>query len=60
MVAPHVAMFGEEYLVLLAQAEAEGFGASVVPEPAAISLIGLGAVGLLGRRRAAAERDAEL
>ena len=47
----HVAMFGEEYLVLLAAAEAEGFGASVVPEPAAISLIGLGAVGLLGRRR---------
>jgi hypothetical protein len=51
MVALHVAMFGEEYLVKLAQAEAEGFGASVVPEPAAMSLIGLGAIGLLGRRR---------
>ncbi len=51
MVAAHVAMFGEEYLVKLAAAEADGFGASVVPEPAAISLVGLGALGLLGRRR---------
>jgi hypothetical protein len=51
MVAAHVAMLGEEYLVLLAKAEADGFGASVVPEPVAISLIGVGAVGLLGRRR---------
>ena len=30
---------------------AEGFGASVVPAPTPISLIGLGAAGLLGRRR---------
>ena len=51
MVAAHVAMFGEEYLVKLAQAEAEGFGASVVPEPGALSLVGLGATALLGRRR---------
>ena len=50
MVAAHVAMFGEEYLVKLAQVEAEGFGA-VVPEPEALSLIGLGAIGLLRRRR---------
>jgi hypothetical protein len=51
MVAAHVAMFGEEYLVKLAQAEAEGFGAGVVPEPAALTLMGLGAIGLLNRRR---------
>jgi hypothetical protein len=57
MVAAHVAMFGEEYLVLLAQAEAEGFGASVVPEPTVISLVGLGALGLLGRRRRTTRRS---
>jgi hypothetical protein len=49
MVAQHVAMFGEEYLVKLADVEANGF--EVVPEPGALSLIGLGAIGLLGRRR---------
>jgi autotransporter-associated beta strand protein len=53
MVAAHVALFGDEYLDKLARAEAEGFGASVVPEPssvaAAFALIG----GLLVRRRRA-------
>ena len=49
MVEQHVAMFGEEYLAKLADVEANGF--EVVPEPGALSLLGLGAVGLLGRRR---------
>jgi len=53
MVAAHVAMFGEEYLVKLAAVEAEGFGASVVPEPAMFGVIGASAVALLARRRRA-------
>jgi hypothetical protein len=51
MVALHAAMFGEEYLVKLAQAESERFGASALPEPGTISLIGLAAVGLVRRGR---------
>jgi len=50
MVAKHVAMFGEEYLVKLAEVEANGV-TTAVPEPGALSLVGLGAIGLLGRRR---------
>jgi MYXO-CTERM domain-containing protein len=49
MVAAHVAMFGEGYLVLLAQAETDGFGASVVPEPGAMGLLGMAAA--LGLRQ---------
>ena len=52
MVAAHVAMFGEEYLVKLAEVEANGF--EVVPEPGALSLLGLGAFGVLARRRRSA------
>src|SRR5687768_16195689 len=51
MVALHVAMFGEEYLVKLAAADAEGFGASVVPEPAGLAITLL--LGWTTRRRRA-------
>jgi hypothetical protein len=47
MVALHVEQFGEGYLEMLAAYEA----GAAVPEPGALSLIGLGALGLLGRRR---------
>ena len=42
-------MFGEEYLVKLAEVEANGF--EVVPEPGALSLIGVAAMSMLSRRR---------
>ena len=48
MVALHASMFGDEYLVKLAQVEAEGF-ASMVPEPSSALL--LLAVPLLAVRR---------
>jgi hypothetical protein len=43
-------MFGEEYLVKLAEVEANGF-TTAVPEPGAVSVLGMGIFGLLGRRR---------
>jgi hypothetical protein len=49
MVALRAAMFGDEYLVKLARAESNGFGA--VPEPTGLGVVGLGAVGVLARRR---------
>jgi hypothetical protein len=52
MVAAHAAMFGDEYLVKLARAEADGFGASVIPEPASACVLATAWGGvLLGRRR---------
>src|SRR5688572_8917184 len=52
MVQLHRAMFGEEYLVKLALAESEGFGATVVPEPVSAGLLATacGCV-VLGKRR---------
>ena len=50
MVALHAAQFGEEYLAKLADVEANGI-TTAVPEPGALSLAALGAVGLLARRR---------
>lgn len=49
MVAQHVAMFGEEYFVKLAEVESNGF--TVVPEPMSVTLLGIASVGTLRRRR---------
>jgi hypothetical protein len=49
MVALHAAMFGDAYLVKLAEAEANGF--TTVPEPGAVALMGLTTTWTLLRRR---------
>jgi hypothetical protein len=52
MIALHSEMFGDEYLEKLAYAEANGFGATVVPEPhSATAVGGLAACAALARRR---------
>jgi hypothetical protein len=50
MIALHTEMFGADYVEKLAIAEAEGF-AALVPEPGAMSLVGLSAAAMLRRRR---------
>lgn len=51
MVAVHAEKFGDDYLVKLAAAEADGYGSTVVPEPAATTIIGLGTLLMLRRKR---------
>jgi hypothetical protein len=58
MVALHVEMFGEEYLTLLAAAEAGGF--QIVPEPSGGLLLGGVLSGLLLRRTTAAPNNQSL
>jgi hypothetical protein len=51
MIALHTEMFGQSYVEKLAYAQEHGWVAASVPEPGALSLVGLGALGMLGRRR---------
>src|SRR5688500_13939513 len=51
MIALHTEMFGQSYLDKLAYASEHGWVAASVPEPGALSLVGLGAMAMLGRRR---------
>ena len=50
MVALHAMMFGQGYVEKLAEVEADGFGATR-PRAGGLTSLGLGAAGLLGRRR---------
>jgi hypothetical protein len=52
MIARHTEIFGDEYVQKLAYAEAAGFGATFVPEPAALGmLIATGMLLVRSRRR---------
>jgi autotransporter-associated beta strand protein len=51
MIALHTEMFGQSYVEKLAYAQEHGWVAASVPEPGALSLVGLGAMAMLGRRR---------
>jgi hypothetical protein len=51
MIALHTEMFGDEYIEKLAYAQANGFGATLVPEPGAMGLVGIAASVALRRRR---------
>ena len=51
MIALHTAMFGEEYVEKLAYAQANGFGATLVPEPSGLSVLAVGALAMRRRRR---------
>jgi hypothetical protein len=51
MIALHTEMFGQSYVEKLAYASEHGWVAASVPEPGALSVLALGAAGLLARRR---------
>jgi hypothetical protein len=51
MIALHTEMFGQSYVEKLAYAQEHGWVAASVPEPGALGLVGMGAMGLLSRRR---------
>jgi hypothetical protein len=53
MIALHTEMFGQSYLDKLAYASEFGWVAASVPEPGALSLVGVAALGLFARRRRA-------
>jgi hypothetical protein len=53
MIALHTEMFGQSYVEKLAYASENGWVAASVPEPGALSMIGLAAMGVLRRRRRA-------
>jgi autotransporter-associated beta strand protein len=51
MIALHTEMFGQSYVEKLTYASENGWVAASVPEPGAMSLVGLGAMAMLGRRK---------